>query len=213
MNIVPPWRMLTSGLVRASTKNSLATLPLAMNIFSPLRIHSSPSRSALSRSRPWGRPPAACGCRSRRRWLGDALAEHEGVVGEEGLEEALLLVLGAGRAIRWLHFQHWLKVFDIALSPRASSAITSAWVTKSVPWPPHSFGTASVRKPSFEPFLMISQSKVSAGSAIWSRSSEIGTNFLLGELARLHLPAALLVVSEKSMCSMMRRPPCTRIWA
>ena len=36
-------------------------------------------------------------------------------------------------AIRWLHFQHWLKVLEIALSALASSAITSAWVTKSVP--------------------------------------------------------------------------------
>jgi hypothetical protein len=37
-----------------------------------------------------------------------------------------------------------------------------------------SLGTASVRKPSFEPFLMMSQSKVSRGSAMASRSSEIG---------------------------------------
>ena len=81
----------------------------------------------------------------------------------------------------------------MALSALASSAITSACVTKSVPCPPHSLGTAMVRKPSLEPFLMISQSKVSRGSEIASRSSEIGADLLLGELARLHLPGALLV--------------------
>jgi hypothetical protein len=36
------------GSVRASLKNSLPTLALAMKHFSPLRIHSSPWRSALS---------------------------------------------------------------------------------------------------------------------------------------------------------------------
>jgi alkylation response protein AidB-like acyl-CoA dehydrogenase len=35
--------------------------------------------------------------------------------------------------IRWLHFQFWLKAFDIAESALASSAITTACVTKSVP--------------------------------------------------------------------------------
>ena len=76
--------------------------------------------------------------------------------------------------IRWLHFQFWLKAFEIALSARAISAITSACETKSAPWPPHSFGTASVRKPSREPFLMMSQSQVSAAVSMASRSSEIG---------------------------------------
>src|ERR1044071_7462498 len=76
--------------------------------------------------------------------------------------------------MRWLHFQFWLKVLEIALSPRASSAITSAWVTKSVPSPPYSLGTASVRKPSFEPFSTMSQLKELCASGASSRSSEIG---------------------------------------
>jgi hypothetical protein len=29
-------------------------------------------------------------------------------------------------AMRWLHFQFWLKALDIALSPRASSVMTIA---------------------------------------------------------------------------------------
>ena len=80
----------------------------------------------------------------------------------------------------------------MALSALASSAITIACVTKSVPWPPHSFGTASVRKPSLEPFLMMSQSQVSAAVGMASRSSECGRS-LGGEFARLHLPVALFV--------------------
>src|SRR5206468_9515845 len=95
----------------------------------------------------------------------------------------------------WLHFQHWLKVLDMALSPLASSAITSAWVTKSVPCPPHSLGTARVRKPSFEPFLMISQSKVSRGSSISSRSSEVG---------RISSSANLRAVICQARCSLLR---------
>ena len=98
-------------------------------------------------------------------------------------------------AIRWLHFQHWLKVFEIALSALASSAMTSACVTKSVPWPPHSLGTAMVRKPSLEPFLMISQSNVSRGSAISSRSSEIG---------RISSSANLRVVICQERCSLLK---------
>ena len=77
-------------------------------------------------------------------------------------------------AIRWLHFQFWLKAFEIALSPRASSAMTNACDTKSAPGPPHSLGTASVRKPSFEPFSMMPQSHGSKPPSIWSRASEIG---------------------------------------
>ena len=75
--------------------------------------------------------------------------------------------------------------------------MTSAWVTKSVPWPPHSFGTAIVRKPSFEPFLMISQSKVSRGSADLVALERDRADFLLRELARRHLPGALLVAQRE----------------
>ena len=77
-------------------KNSLPTLALAMKHFSPFRIHSSPLRSARS-LRPAltssGRQ-AVVGAGAR---LGDALAEEERVVREERLEEALLLLVGAGR--------------------------------------------------------------------------------------------------------------------
>jgi hypothetical protein len=52
--------------------------------------------------------------------------------------------------------------------------MTIACVTRSMPWPPNFFGAAAVRNPSFEPFLMSSQSNVSAGFSIASRSSERG---------------------------------------
>ena len=81
----------------------------------------------------------------------------------------------------------------MALSALASSAMTRACVTKSVPWPPHSFGTAMVRNPSLEPFLTMSQSKVSRAVGMASRASEIGRIFLVGEFARRHLPVALFV--------------------
>src|SRR5262245_6713067 len=47
-NMVVPSRSGTLGLLRASMKNNLPTLALAMKHFSPLRIHSSPWRSARS---------------------------------------------------------------------------------------------------------------------------------------------------------------------
>src|SRR3977135_3055319 len=88
-----------------------------------------------------------------------------------------------------------MNVFEMALSALASSAMTSACVTKSVPWPPHSLGRAMVRKPSFEPFLTISQSKVSRGSEISSRSSEIG---------RISSSANLRAVICQARCSLLR---------
>jgi len=48
--MVVPCRSGALGSVRASMKNSLPTLALAMKHFSPLRIHSSPLRSARSLS-------------------------------------------------------------------------------------------------------------------------------------------------------------------
>ena len=62
----------------------------------------------------------------------------------------------------------------MALSALAISAIIKACVVKSMPWPPYSVGTAAVRMPSFEPFLMMFQSNVPAGSAIWSRANDSG---------------------------------------
>ena len=53
-NMVTPCRTLTVGSVRVSMKNSLAIGPLAMKAFSPLRIHSSPLRSARRRSPAFG---------------------------------------------------------------------------------------------------------------------------------------------------------------
>ena len=101
--------------------------------------------------------------------------------------------------MRWLHFQHWLKVLDIALSPRAISSITSAWVTKSIPWPPRSLGTTAVRKPSLEPFLMISQSKVSRGSEIMSRSSDMGATSSSANFLALSRHAICSSFKSKSM--------------
>ena len=81
----------------------------------------------------------------------------------------------------------------MALSARASSAITSAWVTKSVPSPPYSFGTAMVRNPSFEPFLtMLPVEGFVRGRNFVARERD-RADFLVGELARRHLPVALLV--------------------
>src|SRR5215210_4841466 len=52
--------------------------------------------------------------------------------------------------------------------------MTTHCVTRSIPCPPYSLGAAAVRKPSFEPLRMISQSNVPAGAAIASRASDIG---------------------------------------
>ena len=77
-------------------------------------------------------------------------------------------------------------------------------MTKSVPCPPHSLGTAMVRKPSLEPFLMISQSKVARGSAISSRSSEIGRISSRANLRAFICQARCSSVSEKSMTVHLR---------
>jgi hypothetical protein len=96
--------------------------------------------------------------------------------------------------MRWLHFQFWLKAFDIALSPLASSAMTIACVTKSAPGPPHSFGTASVRNPSFEPLTMMSPvPRLEAAFDLVALDRQ-RTDLFLRELARFLLPVALLFV-------------------
>src|SRR5215471_18664615 len=107
-------------------------------------------------------------------------------------------------AIRWLHFQHWLKVLEMALSALASSAITSAWVTKSVPSPPHCFGTAMVRKPSLEPFVNRSQSQVFAGSSIASRASETGRMSSVANFLALACHRRCSSLSSKSMATPLR---------
>src|SRR5262249_475890 len=193
-NMVVPCRSGAFGSVRASMKNSLPTLALAMKHFSPLRIHSSPWRSALSL-----RPASGWsgGSRLSEPALGSLipLPSRKVSSSRNGLRNRRFCSSLQAAAIRWLHFQHWLKVFEMALSALASSAMTSAWVTKSVPWPPHSLGTAMVRKPSLEPFLMMSQSKVARGSSISSRSSEIG---------RISSSANLRAVICQARCSLLR---------
>src|SRR3989442_2122767 len=173
-NMVVPCRSGAFGSVRASMKNSLPTLALAMKHFSPSRIHSSPRRSARSLRPALG--SSAGGSRLSEPALGSLMPLPSRNVSSatNGLRKRSFCLSLHTAEIRWLHFQFWLKVFEIALSALASSAITTAWVTKSVPWPPHCFGTARVRKPSLEPFLMMSQSNVACGSVIASRSSEIG---------------------------------------
>src|SRR5215475_13841802 len=193
-NIVVPCLSGTVKSVRASIKNSLPTLALAMKHFSPLRIHSSPLRSALSL-----RPAlmSSGGMRLSEPAVGSLmpLPSRNVSSARNGFRNRSFCSSVQVAAIRWLHFQHWLKVLEIALSALASSAMTSACVTKSVPWPPHSFGTAMVRKPSLEPFLMISQSKVARGSSISSRSSEIG---------RTSSSANLRAVICQARCSLLR---------
>src|SRR5215470_15779341 len=219
-NIVVPCLSGTFGSVRASMKNSLPTVALAMKHFSPLRIHSSPLRSARSL-----RPAlmSSGGSRLSEPALGSLipLPRRNVSSSRNGLRKRPFCSSVQVAAIRWLHFQHWLKVFEIALSALASSAITSAWVTKSVPWPPHSFGTAIVRKPSLEPFLMISQSKVCRGSSISSRSSEIGRISSSANLRAVICQARCSLLSVKSMVTILdglfgretggaHRPPIAR---
>src|SRR5664279_1728685 len=83
----------------------------------------------------------------------------------------------------------------MALSALSTSVITSACDTKSVPWPPHSFGTAMVRKPSLEPFLMMSQSQVSRAVGMASRASESG---------RISSSANLRAAICQERCSLLR---------
>src|ERR1700733_9301836 len=173
-NMVVPCLSGAWGSVRASMKNSLPTGALAMKHFSPLRIHSSPWRSARSFSPALG--SSAGGRRLSEPAPGSEMPLPSRKVSSatKGLRKRAFCSGVQACEIRWLHFQFWLKVFEIALSARASSAMTRAWVTKSVPWPPYSLGTAMVRKPSFEPFLTISQSKVSGAVGMASRASDMG---------------------------------------
>ena len=193
-NSVVPCLGGTVASVRASTKNSLPIGALAMKAFSPLRIHSSPSRSARSLMPLLG---SSIGMRLSEPALGSVMPLPS---------TQLSSVTNPGRKrffcssvqtwlIRWLHFQFWLNALAIALSALASSVITSACVTKSVPSPPHSFGTAMVRKPSLEPFLMISQSQVSRAVGMASRCSEIG---------RISSSANLRAVICHARCSSLR---------
>ena len=101
--------------------------------------------------------------------------------------------------MRWLHFQFWLKALEIALSALASSAITSACVTKSASKPPYFFGTTSVRKPCSEPLRMRSQSQVLPGSAICSRGSDSGRMTSAANLRAFICHARCSSFNEKSM--------------
>ena len=172
--MVTPFCTLTLRLVRASTKNSFPTLPLAMKIFSPLRIHSSPCRSARSLRPAVG--SSGGGSRLSEPAVGSVMPRPSRYVSSamKGLRKRSFCSSVQIAASKCPHFQHWLKVLAMAPSPRASSIITSACVTKSIPCPPYCLGITAVRKPRREPFLMISQSNVPAGSATWSHFSEIG---------------------------------------
>src|SRR5207247_3560525 len=121
----------------------------AMKHFSPLRIQWSPWRSALSLRPALG---FSDGSRLSEPALGSLmpLPSRNVSSSRKGLRNRRFCSSLQAAAIRWLHFQHWLKVFEIALSPLASSAMTSACVTKSVPCPPHSLDTAMVRNRSEE---------------------------------------------------------------
>ena len=128
-NMVVPWRSGAFGSVRASMKNSLPTGALAMKHFSPFRIHSSPWRSARS-----FRPALGAsfgGMRLSEPAVGSVmpLPSRKRWSATNGRRKRSFCSSLQAAEIRWLHFQFWLKVFEIALSPRASSAITSAWVT------------------------------------------------------------------------------------
>src|SRR5882672_3332125 len=201
MNMVVPSRKGTSGLVRASMKKSFPTLALAMKHFSPFRIHSSPLRSARSLRPALG--SSAGGRRLSEPAFGSLmpLPSRNVSSARKGLRNRSFCSSVHTAAIRWLHFQHWLKVLEMALSAFASSAITSACVTKSVPCPPHFLGTAMVRKPSLEPFLMISQSKASRGSGIASRASEIGRISSSANFRAFTCQERCSSFSEKSMSS------------
>src|ERR1700722_3400295 len=199
-NMVVPCLSGAFGSVRASMKKSLPTGALAMNAFSPLRIHSSPCRSARRRRPALG--SSAGGRRLSEPAPGSVMPLPSTKVSsamKSGRKRCFWSSVHAAE-IRWLHFQFWLNAFEIALSARAISAITSACETKSAPWPPHSFGTASVRKPSFDPFLMMSQSQVSAAVGIASRSSEIGRTSSSANLRAAICQERCSLLRVKSMC-------------
>src|ERR1039458_3721183 len=179
---------------RASRKNSLPTCALAMKAFSPLRIHSSPLRSAFSLCPVLG---SSIGMRLSEPALGSVppLPSRKVSSATKAGRKRRFCSSVQTAEIRWLHFQFWLKALEMALSALASSVITSAWVTKSVPWPPHSFGTAMVRKPSLEPFLMMSQSQVSRAVGMASRASESG---------RISSSANLRAAICQERCSLLR---------
>src|SRR5204862_7643456 len=65
--------------------------------------------------------------------------------------------------------------------------------------PPYSFGTASVRKPSFDPFSTMSQSKAPCASGASSRSSVIGLISSLANLRAVICQERCSLLSEKSM--------------
>src|SRR5665213_2197337 len=113
-------------------KNNLPIGALAMKAFSPLSIHSSPLRSALSFN------PALMSSGGRRLSepaLGSVMPLPSTKVSSatKGLRKRSFCSCVQAAEIRWLHFQFWLKALEIALSALASSAITSACVTRAVP--------------------------------------------------------------------------------
>ena len=120
--------------------------------------------------------------------LGDALAEQEGVVGDERLEEALLLLVGAGRRDQMAPLPVLAEGLRDRAVAAASSVITSAWVTKSVPWPPYSLRHRHGAEAELR--ALLDDVPVEGLARIGNRVARERdrADLLLGELARRHLP-------------------------
>ena len=189
-----PARMLTFGLVRASTKNSLATLPLAMKhllaveyplVAVALGLQRQPAFGSSSGGRRWSEPAFGSVPAWPSRKVSSAM---------NGFRKRSFWSVVQNSAIRWLHFQHWLKVLAIALSPLREfgdhQRLRHEIDAVAAPF----LGHRRVRKPSCEPLLddVPVEGLARIGDAVARQRQR--PEFFLGEFARLEPPRALFFV-------------------
>src|SRR5437773_1959596 len=196
MNMVVPSRRGTSGLVRASMKKSFPTVALAMKHFSPFRIHSSPLRSAKLEARfgiVRGRQ-AVVGAGVR---LADALAEEKSVVGEKRFEKPLLLLIGANRRDQVAPLPALAEgLGDGAVGPgELHHHQRLRHEVGSLPAPL----LGNRHRAKAEPGSLLDDLPVESLARMADRVARerYRTDLLQRELARLHLPGALLFVQGK----------------
>ena len=191
-NNVVPCLSGTVASVRASMKNSLPIGALAMKAFSPLRIHSSPLRSALSFS------PALMSSGGRRLSepaLGSVMPLPSRKVSSatKGLQEARLLLLGAGRRDQMAPF----PVLAERLGDRAVGLGQLGHHQRLR----HEIGAVAApllrHRQSAEAELGALLDDVPVEGSVRGRDGVAferdRTDLLLGEFARRHLPGALFV--------------------
>src|ERR1022692_1445072 len=175
-NMVMPCLSGTVGSVRASMKKSLPTGALAMNAFSPLRIHSSPLRSARSFSPVLGSSP---GRRLSEPALGSVMPLPSTKVSsatKAGRKRCFCSSVQA-EEIRWLHFQFWLKAFEMALSALAA------------PFLRHRHGAEAELGALLDDVPVPGLARGRNGVARQRERADL----FVGEFARRHLPGALFV--------------------